>query len=150
MATRTKVKTKKGERPVAGNSQLKRLKATALVRAKRAKAKQPKRAKTKQPKRVAEVPSTSPLRARPTAAAKSAYEPVFQRRRVVVRFHEGFDEERERKELTELYGRIGFHPVIIFARTLRRFFSVLGVSCSFFTNMSHSEPLGARGASMTL
>ena len=111
MATKATTKTKKGKRASTDRkSQLKRVKAAALVRAKRAKAKQPKRAAVR--------PSTGPPRARRRSdAAKSASELGFQRRRVVVRFHDGFNEERERKELTELYGRIAFHPVFIFARS---------------------------------
>jgi serine protease len=60
--------------------------------------------------------ATTKTKKRERSAEKLASAAPFKWPRVVVRLKDDFDEGRERKELTEQYGLVAFHPVFIVAR----------------------------------
>lgn len=82
------------------------------VRAKLATSKRTKLAGATSSRRSASRP-----RAGRAGTAKGGSKSRFQRRRVVIRFRDGFDEKREQKELTVRYGRIVLRPVFITSRS---------------------------------
>lgn len=85
---------------------------TSSRQAKSSRPKQPKRPRARRAKAMARR-----RRPRPVAPVTPRPESIFQRRRVVICYQDGFDEERERRKLAERYGRSVLRPVFALSRS---------------------------------
>ena len=105
-------KTRKGKRRSTG----KQPRPTGSKPTSRARAKLARSKRTKLAGAVRPGTPISRLRSGRLVTRKRGPTPRFQRRRVVIRFRDGFDETRERRELRVRYGETVLRPVFVAAR----------------------------------